>query len=662
MIKEKVLKEFASWDHEVQLREFQGYKSLGTFSPFDETDYTLMEMVMKNPNAEIECENGICNVINSLDESKKSDHDKQNVKIFLGILFDGASLPESKQSKLTHLRKVVVGMIDNMKNQDSGDDIYFDIIPDVMNNEKLKGLLEDKDLSLTTKLKVDNHSQLSKLISGEIDDIEKSITVNQLLKYPIYRLMLYLSYKKNINHQYIFGPTFTKLIEQNKKIENMVKSDIKRLKAAIKKFKATLESTKGGLTDEEEKILVSNLNTIENEEVHDYKKAAKDTNEKIITSPPGTKIDINDTPYDTKRAKMLKAMKYNFDQLEAFEKTIGKAILTTVPSMIDEINNRWKHLKSYDKVLAGKLFNLKFSGEGKGERLLQFLFPEVKVNGGGKSFDLTLKSGGIEVKAYKTVHGAPLPIKLGGEGKATRSELFNELQVILQKLGNVFSSENNRNSEILKSMTDSVDKSDREIFDKLIHSITDGLHEHVNHGVMGVKESSRTFKEMFQTGEFTKVAIKAIGPLLDDINTLLSILDNNDYFYLKILTKDAKILKVINPQEIYKGPHYKFEAIETGYTANDEKDVIDDITSILSNSKFSRDPRNYFNNMIEQIETQINTAFKMHPMLLLNETNDYDLGGRSNGIEELDEIAMGIYSEFELVSITRGNGAIIPKK
>ena len=65
MIREVVLRDFPNWPAEKQLAEFQAYKKLGSFSPFTEADYELMEMVINNPNAEVsvQCENGVCNIV-----------------------------------------------------------------------------------------------------------------------------------------------------------------------------------------------------------------------------------------------------------------------------------------------------------------------------------------------------------------------------------------------------------------------------------------------------------------------------------------------------------------------------------------------------------------------------------------------------------------------
>ena len=62
MIREVVLKDFPNWTSEKQLSEYQAYKRLGSYSPFSDADYSLMEMVMNNPNAEVLCKDGICNI------------------------------------------------------------------------------------------------------------------------------------------------------------------------------------------------------------------------------------------------------------------------------------------------------------------------------------------------------------------------------------------------------------------------------------------------------------------------------------------------------------------------------------------------------------------------------------------------------------------------
>ncbi len=59
-LREKILTEFQSWNSEKQLQEFQAYKQLDGYSPLSDMDYNLMEQIMNNTNASIDCEDGKC--------------------------------------------------------------------------------------------------------------------------------------------------------------------------------------------------------------------------------------------------------------------------------------------------------------------------------------------------------------------------------------------------------------------------------------------------------------------------------------------------------------------------------------------------------------------------------------------------------------------------
>lgn len=91
-LREKILTEFQNWDSEKQLQEYQAYKGIDGYSPLTDTDYTLMEQVMNNSNASIDCEDGNCNLTFNttetqiLDEAGIEDtsletlHEKEEVK------------------------------------------------------------------------------------------------------------------------------------------------------------------------------------------------------------------------------------------------------------------------------------------------------------------------------------------------------------------------------------------------------------------------------------------------------------------------------------------------------------------------------------------------------------------------------------------------------
>lgn len=82
MIKEIVLKNFPTWTPEKQLSEYTGYKAMGDYSPFNESEYKLMEMIMDNPNIEatIACEGGVCSLINENNSDKLTTLENQVVE------------------------------------------------------------------------------------------------------------------------------------------------------------------------------------------------------------------------------------------------------------------------------------------------------------------------------------------------------------------------------------------------------------------------------------------------------------------------------------------------------------------------------------------------------------------------------------------------------
>ena len=77
-LREKILTEFQTWDSEKQLQEFQAYKQLEGYSPLSEMDYNLMEQVMNNNNASIDCVDGNCELIQTPLKEEKTIWDVKN--------------------------------------------------------------------------------------------------------------------------------------------------------------------------------------------------------------------------------------------------------------------------------------------------------------------------------------------------------------------------------------------------------------------------------------------------------------------------------------------------------------------------------------------------------------------------------------------------------
>jgi hypothetical protein len=121
-LREKILTEFQNWDSEKQLHEFQAYKCLDGYSPLSEVDYSLMEQIMNNNNASIDCEGGNCKItFESKPEVSGEIEIMENVKTMQEIISE-------KEDKLTKTaesiwdRKNGVGAVPN---QSPNDIAYF---------------------------------------------------------------------------------------------------------------------------------------------------------------------------------------------------------------------------------------------------------------------------------------------------------------------------------------------------------------------------------------------------------------------------------------------------------------------------------------------------------------------------------------------------------
>ncbi len=80
-LKEQILESFSDWDKEKQLSEYQYYKAYGDSSPFNDMDYVLMKNVIDNQNVLINCENGICNLVNESSMYGVGDKDFGNFEL-----------------------------------------------------------------------------------------------------------------------------------------------------------------------------------------------------------------------------------------------------------------------------------------------------------------------------------------------------------------------------------------------------------------------------------------------------------------------------------------------------------------------------------------------------------------------------------------------------
>lgn len=207
MIRESVLKDFSNWDSEKQLSEYQAYKKLGDYSPFSEIDYRLMEMIMNNPNVEIECENGICEIIRDenderLDESLKPTPDSiEKFKMVLSMIFDmDNEYPDVDYLNLSDDILNTIKKMSRAKTNDDDVDLLFDkglVQESNKKNSVIYAMKQELDGSI---LKISKNPDLIALVD-KLDT--RKINIKELLDYPIFRIMLQacnkaVNYNKNM--------------------------------------------------------------------------------------------------------------------------------------------------------------------------------------------------------------------------------------------------------------------------------------------------------------------------------------------------------------------------------------------------------------------------------------------------------------------------------
>lgn len=679
MIKEVVLRDFPNWTPEKQLSEFQAYKKLGGFSPFSEADYALMEMVMNNPNAEIsvQCEDGVCKIekgtiitegpsVNVADVSAKIDDiDRRNKVIhLLDVLFDddGDLLPDYSKIKIPTLLAALKNVISDLaksSNSVSSVDIFFDKNLTETNKGKTvnKSIYELLKVTKLTKVKI-SKSEIGKLISKYSDE-SGQISLDELFQIPVIKILVYtaaLGKSVGTNKDvlsWFFDDTKMDIINNTKGLKEKIEGHTRKISKIVNTILDGVDNYTQAVIDK-----IDNTDDLTDEEKNLQKLKAIGA-EKDDKKTKGSKIsdEIRSVDSKNKRKLILSKMGKTDDELKNLIESINSNEILKdgdfplkIGNAIQAINDRWAALLSINPIFAEELYNKKFEGEGKGERLIEFLFPTTSVNGGSKSFDIsgTKGSDNFEVKAYEfDADDVVKPIKLGVEGKATQSDLFNEIQVIITKLQDIFTTPNHY--EILKFMINGLDAEDE------LKALVDRISKTLSSTIKGTK---RTFKEALSSGEFSSIAITSINILLSDLHKLFDLIKENNFYYMKVIGKQNEIYKIIDSNE--SNGNTIFTTTQTNVKKEDEQELIESILDVLGNKNLSNNTGDFFTKVLLDLESKINTEFKQHPMILLYDTAGNDSTGNSMGIGKLPKIAEGLYDNFKIQAITRGNVAVMP--
>jgi len=366
-------------------------------------------------------------------------------------------------------------------------------------------------------------------------------------------------------------------------------------------------------------------------------------------------------------ANIIKLIRIGF---KIFENLNGKTI--SLP-----VKNKPGEKKEYKfDGLPSKIFDLKFDGEGKGERIIEFLFPQhVIVSGGSLSFDISLNGQRYEVKSFK----AGDPIKLGKEGRMTNFPEMMKLQKVFDNLSLIFSVQ--ENVDVFKDMCKYADDGS----DKFV-KLTGKLTTPIPGGT-----TTRTISQAFSAGELSRTAKKEI---IDSLGLFVEIskrLKDTKFYYMRVFNKDTNTIYKVVPYDdsVVDDKYFKmengfyfFKAEALNREIKNEESVVSALISILTYmpkdviSSGSDEISKYIANIWGKISKTLNESFETHPMILFNnlaKSND-DTESTSTLPDENDSKKQAkitsanlfsggvtdVLTKFNLVSVTRGNAAVLP--
>jgi hypothetical protein len=598
MVREKVLMEFATWDTERQIAELQGYRNSDSVE-FSDEDFHIMEVIINNKNLEliVACDNGICEIVNTEKYHESITH--QDVDI----------LSEDHS---------------NFHDNSSTDNVELEEINEIANVDKAFNLDEIKGIQL-----------IFDTIFARVGKSHNDSTSETDTRY-IYSSLGTL--KKRKSDQLGDDLLFHKIPPSD---DVNIKSIITMFAQEKEELELKLQKAESNQSSPKDVALITKLqNELNNfDEKKDFE---------LVGMIEKMKKNVDISP-ENKRSEFLKHLYNNDYALEKVNFALKDLPEPSRNNIITGIKSGWEILKQLEennpdlKNLSMQLFNLKFTGEGKGERLIEFLYPDAKVSGGSLSYDIELNSQKYEVKAYPP----NTDIKLGKEARATNFNKLQDLQSIINALSVIFSNETN--VRILDAQIGGLQDSENEVV-RLKNSLLNP-----------VPGSKNTLSDAFSTGEISKTSIDVMKDALKNFSEIVDKIKNNSFYYMKIFNKnDNTIYKVeTGPTEIKGG--------EVGFTAKplanpeSEQFVVNTLLSIIDNTVFMADPAQYLVNTFKEIEDHINDLFEKHPMILLNDSNTKnDKSGNTttqlNRITEMDEVL----TKFKVVTITRGHAAVLP--
>lgn len=677
MLKEVVLRDFPNWDSEKQLSEYQAYKALGDFSPFNDVDYQLMEMVMNNPNAEIavECEGGVCEIVSSerLDEATVSiDEWIASVSILFDSMFDDNDAEEEIDTATPKLSLYLKSLLNNIRISDNRKtDLLFS--PKVKTKDihkKIYDVLGGKQ----HKLRVEDEMTYIKKMLG----LSGTLTVESILKYPIIKVLIYALKGGSVS-------TIAKAVYENEAdIDNVIgikkmdplltaiRKNIESLKIRIAnpdeevnkqnqllKFKDALETKKDNLKkinpkskeyaslETEIKILQDQVDNFDDI----YDSILIKNNNKTGNNDSESKLKTEDTIDLSKFQTSIKDVAADIlgDDMEDFIKlknAVDIKQLTFSPTQINTINTvlDGSH-KAYSTLGTGlhakivKLFMHENKGFGKGELFISEFIEGAEIQGGTEAYDILVNNTHkFEIKSYDIKNASMVNsngIRLGKDGKIQTFEGFYDLMDLINDVQELFSV-----GQTTLGIFD--------IFEKMAKETESNDLKELNILLNSVAEDGKTLLEILRSGEVTPTSFININKALKHTATVMRSISENDFHYAKLFGKTKIDVYAIDERKdtvmsYDDKPTVKIELLARKIDPAIEKKAIEIIDKLLRKDFINDDK--FLINIINSIMKEINEIMKEHPMIILGNT---------------EAKIHGKYVDFTFVKITQGIVRIAP--
>lgn len=601
MIREKVLKEFSSWDIEKQKTELTAYKNLNDYSPFTEEDYVLMEMAMNDPDRElsIKCKDGICELILEgdldIDEilSESYEMSAATNKTTLDILkkIYGYVKNLKKQKPEMHTLKLILNNIYRMSM--TSNDVY------AAASEKALGLIIDllrpklnkKEPLFFSKslLNSGNFKQIKDIIHDTLSDEEFGLVFKKISTAHIDTFL------KNV-----IDIDVSNLDEEYQDLSKIFRSLDTSLKSKVKNIEIIKSKQMETNEPEEKEIIVSN------DFIEKFKKKIEE-----LTG----RVDLN---FD-KSKFLFNYLEKHFDELDS--EILGyynSEVLTD--KTIESFNS-----SKYSNEFFINMFHYEAVRQfGKGELLIEFLFDGAKINGSSESYDLNISKGSIlgktqlEIKAYDTKAN----ITIGTTGKISRFPVFAEITQLLTYILVILKDE-----ELLSALKQNTIKYSDVITDQFTIDALDELHSRMKRAEVPTK-----FFEYFDE-------------ILPKIKSVFSTLSENKLDNMNTIKINDKYVTFDDIKTLTVGSVLKVLSVSD--EDNDNVALKEAIRKVLNHSFIKNNEKMLGSNgKLAEALDEINKKFEKTPMILLLKKDGFKVGG--------------IYTKFEFATVTLGEIKISP--